>query len=177
MATFLSPNIVRQASSKGGAATRRSLLGGSAALAGAGALATVPSLASAAVRAASTATDPVLALYRRYCAIDEAQWPIDRRLETLRAEIVARCGEPPSLAFDRDPDCPALRDMLRVSDRMGDTLCDLIEEMTETPAATPAGVAAKLRIGIAIMSTKAFQERVAHAFMTDALRFLEDGRA
>lgn len=182
MATFLTPCVVRQGPSEEGATTRRGLLGGSAALAGASALAEAPSLASAALRPRSGGSDPVLVLCRRYWAIDAARHEVDRRLNAIRAGLVAEWGEPMDGHYwpDDAPGAPELRRLIGVSNNMTAQLCDVVDTLAETPATTAAGMAAKLRIALEQFSPRPdaqWHEDIAWAFMADAARLLEAGRA
>lgn len=124
MATFLSANIVQQAPPEGGATTRRKLLGGSAALAGAGALATVPSLAHAAAKATVANPDAALvgacarfrAIHAEICRIDEtpnpSHWSRQRILQG-EEELSDLVGRRHAIIFEIIPLAPRTAEGLR----------------------------------------------------------------
>ena len=128
MATFLSANIVQQAPPEGGATTRRRLLGGSAALAGAGALATVPSLAQAAAKA--TAANPDAELL----ALCDQAAAAQREIKRLDAEGCS-CG----LGYGH----PLVVAEEAALGRELDAFWSAIPRIITLPARTPRGLMAK----------------------------------
>jgi hypothetical protein len=67
--------------------------------------------------------------------------------------------------------------LLGESDQRVVDLCDLTEQMIATPATTLAGVRAKMRVGLDLWpedDAPDWHEETAFAFMTDALRLLDE---
>lgn len=140
-------------------ATRRNLLGA----AGAAALVSVPVVVNAA------GDDPVLPLYRRWRALEDAQLAAEAK---YRAS--ASMNDAPALG-NAPRDNETIR-LMEEADRLNGETTDILEEIMQTPATTQAGALAKLRISAAVWPETRpaehfeFHEEVARDAVLDAVR-------
>jgi hypothetical protein len=126
---------------------------------------------------AITEDDPVVALYRRYQEAEETSKNTDRNVDSLRAILMRRWGE--FSDWKHDSDYLAFKRLLDESNQRVNDLCDLTQQMMATPATTLAGVRAKMRVGLGLWPygddyKPEWHEIAAFAFMTDALRLLDE---
>jgi hypothetical protein len=137
-------------------------------------------VADAAAASASQITeDPVVALYRRHQEAEETSKNTNRNVDSLRA-ILTRCwGE--FSDWKHDPNYLVFKRLLDESNQCVNDLCDLTQQMMTTPATTLAGVRAKMRVGLGLWpygddyeKHAQLHEEAAFAFMTDALRLLDE---
>jgi hypothetical protein len=135
-------------------------------------------VADAAAASASQITeDPVVALYRRYQEAEETSKNTNRNVDSLRA-ILTRCwGE--FSDWKHDSNYLVFKRLLDESNQRVNDLCDLPQQMMATPATTLAGVRAKMRVGLGPWPfgddyKPEWHEKAAFAYMTDALRLLDE---
>jgi hypothetical protein len=132
---------------------------------------------AAAASAYQITEDPVGALYRRYHEAEEASKNTDRNIDSLRAILTRRWGEFSN--WKHDSDYLVFKRLLDESNQLVSDLCDLIHQMMATPATTLAGVRAKMRVGLGLWPygddyEPEWHEEAAFAYMTDALRLLDE---
>jgi hypothetical protein len=160
---------------------RRGLLGGAAALVAAYA-ATLPPSALAA--RTGPGDDPVLALWREYVDLMRRGNQVHCRAVALRAEVVARCGEPvgskssAAELWNHDPEYPELMRLHAESGRLCGLQAAVGEAIAAVPATSLAGLRIKVQLAMSLWPTGKlleeadYHEDFAMAVLRDADRLL-----
>ena len=159
-------------------ASRRRLLAGS----GVATLATAFALPMAVSPAHAAPVDPVLAIYAKWRALEDAGAIMDKQHDELRADFVRLYGESwkdGGGAWKNDPRNSELAALTAQCNDLNDQSTDLLDVMTETPATSLEGVRCKLLATIHVLkfiekpnAEAEYHDIMALAVMRDAVRLL-----
>ena len=158
--------------------SRRRLLAGS----GLGVALAIVGLPIAAEAAA--ASDPVVAIYVKWRAVEDAETIADDRFSELRAILVQRYGEAGEVsaneAWGRDPIYAEFEANRNKSNELSDEVADLVDAMMETPATSLEGIRCKMLTALEVWKfielpnarEPDHTDTMTVAFLRDAVRVL-----
>ena len=161
-------------------ASRRRLLAGS----GVATIAAAFALPMAVSPVHAAPTDPVVALYAKWRALEEAEVIVIKQQEALRAYFVRRYGElkpaeSTHQAWGSDPRHPELTALTRQCIDMSSDSTDALDALAETPATSLQGIHCKLLATISMLQSiepphveMDYHDTIALAVLRDAARVL-----